>query len=278
MLIHKILNNNVIVVLEKNDEEKIMMGRGLAYKKKVGDTIDLADVDKTFSLSSHELSDNFIQLINDIPFEVFSLSDDIIAFAQAALKKKMHANLTVSLTDHIHTAIERFKEGIVIKNVLLWDIQRFYKDEYQIGLKALDMIEEHFNLRLPEDEAGFIAFHILNASGEDSLDDIVEITKVINEITNIVKYRFKVEFDEDDVYFYRFVTHLKFFAYRLVNKSVYNSNEDGLLELIKIKYPSSYSVSLNVKDFISDHYNYVISDEELLYLTIHIERVIFKTK
>ncbi|NLL75476.1 MAG: PRD domain-containing protein [Erysipelothrix sp.] len=278
MLIHKILNNNVIVVLEKNDEEKIMMGRGLAYKKKVGDTIDLADVDKTFSLSSHELSDNFIQLINDIPFEVFSLSDDIIAFAQAALKKKMHANLTVSLTDHIHTAIERFKEGIVIKDVLLWDIQRFYKDEYQIGLKALDMIEEHFNLRLPEDEAGFIAFHILNASGEDSLDDIVEITKVINEITNIVKYRFKVEFDEDDVYFYRFVTHLKFFAYRLVNKSVYNSNEDGLLELIKIKYPSSYSVSLNVKDFISDHYNYVISDEELLYLTIHIERVIFKTK
>ena len=278
MLIHKILNNNVIVVLEKNDEEKIMMGRGLAYKKKVGDTIDLADVDKTFSLSSHELSDNFIQLINDIPFEVFSLSDDIIAFAQAALKKKMHANLTVSLTDHIHTAIERFKEGIVIKNVLLWDIQRFYKDEYQIGLKALDMIEEHFNLRLPEDEAGFIAFHILNASGEDSLDDIVEITKVINEITNIVKYRFKVEFDEDDVYFYRFVTHLKFFAYRLVNKSVYNSNEDGLLELIKIKYPSSYSVSLNVKDFISDHYNYVISDEELLYLTIHIESVIFKTK
>lgn len=278
MLIHKILNNNVIVVLEKNDEEKIMMGRGLAYKKKVGDTIDLADVDKTFSLSSHELSDNFIQLINDIPFEVFSLSDDIIAFAQVALKKKMHANLTVSLTDHIHTAIERFKEGIVIKDVLLWDIQRFYKDEYQIGLKALDMIEEHFNLRLPEDEAGFIAFHILNASGEDSLDDIVEITKVINEITNIVKYRFKVEFDEDDVYFYRFVTHLKFFAYRLVNKSVYNSNEDGLLELIKIKYPSSYSVSLNVKDFISDHYNYVISDEELLYLTIHIERVIFKTK
>lgn len=278
MLIHKILNNNVIVVLEKNDEEKIMMGRGLAYKKKVGDTIDLADVDKTFSLSSHELSDNFIQLINDIPFEVFSLSDDIIAFAQAALKKKMHANLTVSLTDHIHTAIERFKEGIVIKDVLLWDIQRFYKDEYQIGLKALDMIEEHFNLRLPEDEAGFIAFHILNASGEDSLDDIVEITKVINEITNIVKYRFKVEFDEDDVYFYRFVTHLKFFAYRLVNKSVYNSNEDGLLELIKIKYPSSYSVSLNVKDFISNHYNYVISDEELLYLTIHIERVIFKTK
>lgn len=278
MLIHKILNNNVIVVLEKNDEEKIMMGRGLAYKKKVGDTIDLANVDKTFSLSSHELSDNFIQLINDIPFEVFSLSDDIIAFAQAALKKKMHANLTVSLTDHIHTAIERFKEGIVIKDVLLWDIQRFYKDEYQIGLKALDMIEEHFNLRLPEDEAGFIAFHILNASGEDSLDDIVEITKVINEITNIVKYRFKVEFDEDDVYFYRFVTHLKFFAYRLVNKSVYNSNEDGLLELIKIKYPSSYSVSLNVKDFISDHYNYVISDEELLYLTIHIERVIFKTK
>src|SRR5699024_11725544 len=102
MLIHKILNNNVIVVLEKNDEEKIMMGRGLAYKKKVGDTIDLADVDKTFSLSSHELSDNFIQLINDIPFEVFSLSDDIIAFAQAALKKKMHANLIVSLTDHIH--------------------------------------------------------------------------------------------------------------------------------------------------------------------------------
>lgn len=40
MIIDKILNNNVIVVKDKNNVEKIIMGKGIAFNKKIGDEIE----------------------------------------------------------------------------------------------------------------------------------------------------------------------------------------------------------------------------------------------
>ena len=61
------------------------------------------------------------------------------------------------MVDHIYTAVVRAKDNILVKNALLWDIQRFYKEEYQIGKKALEIIEKKTGVLLPNDEAGFIA-------------------------------------------------------------------------------------------------------------------------
>ena len=128
----------------------------------------------------------------------------------------------ISLIDHVHTSIVRFLDGVTVKNVLLWDIRRFYKDEYQIGLWALNLVEEKCKVRLPEDEAGFIALHLANAQmDDDTMHNMYEITRIMQEVVNIVKYFFKIEFDEDDVYYYRFVTHLKFFAKRLIEHTAY---------------------------------------------------------
>ena len=141
------------------------------------------------------------------------------------LGKKMNDMVYISLIDHVHTAIVRFLEGVTVKNVLLWDIRRFYKEEYQIGLWALHLIEERFKVRLPEDEAGFIALHLANAQMDEKvMHNMYEITRIMQEIVNIVKYYFHVSFDEDDVYYYRFITHLKFFAKRLTEKATYEDD------------------------------------------------------
>lgn len=123
--------------------------------------------------------------------------------------KRLNEYIYISLVDHIYSSIVRFLEGITVTNVLLWDIRRFYKDEFAVGLAALDMIEKEFNVRLPDDEAGFIALHLVNAElDEKGMEDMLAITKVMQEITNIVRYIFNVEFDEDDVYYYRFTTFI----------------------------------------------------------------------
>lgn len=99
----------------------------------------------------------------------------------------------------------------------------------------------------------------------------------MHDITNIVKYEFNKDFDEDSVYYYRFITHLKFFAKRVVFGNTYDDGvEDELLELIKVKYRNSYNCVKKIGAFLKDTYDYEISEEEELYLTIHIERVIYK--
>lgn len=90
--------------------------------------------------------------------------------------KKLNDMVYISLIDHVHTSIVRFLDGVTVKNVLLWDIRRFYKDEYQIGLWALNLVEEKCKVRLPEDEAGFIALHLANAQmDDDTMHNMYEI-------------------------------------------------------------------------------------------------------
>lgn len=277
MVIAKILNNNVVVTLDKNHKEQIVMGRGIAYKKKCGESIPEEDIDKIFKLSSKDTVNRFEELLKEIPLEHMELTDDIILYAKTHLSKKLNENIYISLTDHIYTAIQRIKEDIKVKNVLLYDIKRFYKDEYKIGLKALDMIEERFQVRLPDDEAGFIAFHLVNAGMEEQTDKIFEVTKVMQEITNIVKYHFNLVFQEDSVYYFRFINHLKFFALRLVNGNSFEEDQnDDLLEIIKVKYHNAFRCVCKISEFILEKYQYSISDEEQIYLTIHIARVTSK--
>ena len=276
MIIDKILNNNVAVVLV-DGEEKIVMGKGICFKKKVNDDIDENMIDKVFALSSADASHKFQEIIKEVPIEHIIVSEKIIQYAKATLGKRLNEYIYISLVDHIYSSIVRFLECITVTNVLLWDIRRFYKDEFAVGLAALDMIEKEFNVRLPDDEAGFIALHLVNAElDEKGMEDMLAITKVMQEITNIVRYIFNVEFDEDDVYYYRFTTHLKFFAQRLVNHTTYeNSDDDDLYDVIKLKYKNSTKCVNRISDFIERKYNYVLSNEEKLYLTIHIERVIY---
>lgn len=278
MKIEKILNNNVVVIHDEKGLEKIVMGCGLAFQKRNGDTIDPKKIDKEFFMSNPETNNRFQELIVDIPVEHLELGEDIIVYAKTHLGKKLNESIYISLVDHIYTAICRYREGIIVKNALLWDIRRFYPDEFFVGLKALDIIEERMGVRLPDDEAGFIALHVVNAQMDENVEDVYEITEVMQEVSTIVKYFFNVDFDEDSVYFYRFITHLKFFAQRLVNKSTYSDeNDDDLLSVIKVKYKNSYECVKKIAAFISEKYDYIVSNEERLYLTIHIERVIYKT-
>ncbi|MBS6042564.1 MAG: PRD domain-containing protein [Clostridium baratii] len=279
MIINRILNNNVVITLDENNEETIVMGKGIGYQKSKGDTIDEEKVNKVFKISNREVSDKFQELFNKIPIEHMKLSGEIIEFAESKLNKKLNEGIYISLSDHTYTAIKRIKNNITVKNALLWEIKRFYKKEFEIGLKALELIEEKTHVRLPLDEAGFIALHIVNAQLDIEQPKIQEITKLIEEILTIVRINFRIEFNEDSVFYYRFITHLRYFAQRLFSNKTYNSDADEeLVNIIKIKYSKEFECVNKIKTFISKKYNYELSNDEYVYLTIHIAKVIEDSK
>ena len=274
MEISKVLNNNVAVVIE-NNEEKIVMGRGICFKKKTGDTIAPETIDKVFYLHNQEVLSRFKELVVDIPLEYLEIGEEIMDEARLSLGKALNDNIYISMVDHIYTAVIRAKDDILVKNALLWDIQRFYKEEYLIGKKALEIIEKKTGVLLPNDEAGFIALHIVNGQLDEDVHDMYEITKIMQEIENIVRYHFKIEFNEESAYYYRFITHLKFFAQRLVEHKKQNKQEDDLLEVVQVKYANAYQCVEKIAIYIKNQYNYELYDEEKLYLTIHIHRVVY---
>lgn len=280
MIVKRILTNNAVVIDDENQQEKIVCGKGIAFKKRPGMEIDEISINQTFILEGGGEYSRFEQLLKDVPLEYLELSSEIINMAKLEFAKKFKDNVIITLSDHLYVAIKRCREGMTISNPLLWDIKNFYEIEYDIGLRALELIKNKFHIQLPNDEAGFIALHIVNVElDEDNMDHIFQVTKVIQEIMTIVKYHFHAEFDTSNVYYYRFITHLKFFALRLLKDNQFNEDEENeLLDVVKDKYCTSYECVLKIKDFLEKKYNYTLQEDEIVYLTIHVHRVVHKTK
>ena len=142
MKIEKVLNNNVVVALDENGAETVLMGRGLGFGRRAGDEAPPDKVEKRFTLHSDQLFDRFQQLITSIPLPHFLMSERIINHAKIALGKELSDSIYVTLPDHISAAVNRYKEGIVLPNPLLWDIRQLYKDEFRVGLKANEIVKE----------------------------------------------------------------------------------------------------------------------------------------
>lgn len=274
MKIYKVLNNNVVTILNNNDKESVVMGRGIAFQKKKGDEIDESKVEKIFVLKNNNLNDKFLKLINDIPLECIEVAEEIIQYAESKLETTLNENIYLTLTDHISFTINRYKNNMEMKNSMLWDIKRLHKQEFDIALKAIEIIKNKLNLDLPEDEAATIAMHILNDELDQDMPEIVSMIKVTEEILKIVKYHFNIEFDEESINYYRFLTHLKFFTQRLFNENYYEDYDNELFDMMSMKYHESYECVKKIKKFIHDLYGTNLTKEEMLYLIVHISRVI----
>lgn len=277
MQIQKILNNNVVITTDQKNNEIVAMGRGLAFQKKIGDEIAEEAIDKTYHLANSDLFHKFQELLVDVPITYVEIANDIIDEAKVTLKNPLNDSLYISITDHLYAAIQRVKEGVRVRNLLLWDVKRFFPDEFSVGVSAVKKIKEQFGIDLGEDEAGNIALHLVNAQTESDNEDAYMMAELMQEIIQITSYYFKVQLDEESVYFYRFTTHLRFFASRIMShRQLTDETDDELLLIIQKKYQNAYQCVERIADFISKKYHYEMSNDEKLYLTIHIARLVQK--
>lgn len=210
MKIEKVYNNNVIGTFNNKKEELVVMGRGIAFQKKPGDLVDETKIEKIFALKNNDMSEKFKTLLYEVPVEYIVITEEVIKIASSRLGRKLNDSFYISLTDHLHFAVQRIEKGYEIKNALLWEIKRFYKEEFAIGMETVHLIKDKLGVELPEDEAGFIAMHLVNSDLNQEMPNIANITKVMQNILNIVKYHYKMEFDEESLNYFRFLTHLKF--------------------------------------------------------------------
>ena len=276
MKIDKIINNNVLSVIQ-NNQEHVVMGKGIGFQKQEGDIVEESKIDKIFDLSSQEISDRFKTLLIEVPIEVVQAVEKIIEVAKIEYNKDLSDTIYVALTDHINFAIERQQEGMAIKNGLLWEIKKFYPTEYEIGVRALDWIDEIVGVKLPIDEAAFVAIHLLNAE-HNNLADYNQVTEMVQNILSLVKYHFRLDFDEESLTYFRFVTHLKFLAQRIFSDNPLDTSEIELYDIVKVKYKTAFKCVKKIEVFLLKKYQYEMTRDEALYLTIHIQRLISRNE
>lgn len=273
MRVDKVLNNNLIISVSEQNREIILMGRGIGFGIKPGMEVDESRAEKKFYGFSDNRNDTLlVELLERVPMEHFAVGMQIVEYAREHFQNELNENLVLGLSDHISFAIERQKQGLFLANSLLLEIKKFYTEEYRIGLAALDMIEQQLGVRLPEDEAGFIAIHVVDAQYGCDASVSNRMLKMISDIIYIIQLSYGIVLDETSFDYIRFITHLKFFLQRIL-KNDCDERGSGLYSMVSKLYPAAAACSEKIRTYLGGKLECTVHDEELGYLTIHIEKL-----
>lgn len=273
MKIKRIINNNIVTSL-KNGHEVVVMGRGIGFNQKPGNLISKDTIEKIFELIKDDNAKQFKNLLADVPIEEMQSVEEIISFARLSLGKPLSETIYVALTDHIHFAIQRIKSGMEFNNALEWEVKHFYNHEYLIAKEGLNIIFQHTKVKLPTVEAATIALHLVNAEMGNSMSHTVGMTKIIKQIISIIQYTFHVQILDTSLAYERLLTHLKFFIQRVLAHRTLSEEDPALFKVIKETHLKEYQCSLKIGEYIKKEFNYDLTEAELAYLTIHINRVV----
>lgn len=251
-------------------EEKIAIGPGVGFKKEKKDIVNQKRVEKLFISKENE---KLQQLLLRIPEEHFMIAEEIIAYAEERLGTELNEHIRIALTDHISFAIEREKQGIRVNNKLLPEIRVLYKQEFEIGVWAVKLLEKRFNLKLPIDEAAFIALHVHSMKVQDGdLRETVRQTSVLKDMVQMINETLGITIEKADIAYERLIHHLRFAMIRLKENEQHTMDVE-MIEMIKRKFPVAYNCSAKVANTLSKRHGMDFPEDELGYITLHIERL-----
>ncbi len=277
MRIKKVINNSIVSAVDDCGNELIVTGKGIGFQRRRGETIDPTLVERTYRMEEKAEQRKLRELVEKIPLEHLALTETLVAHFRQQIAQPLNESLLITLADHISFAIKRKADGVEFTNPLKMSIMCYYPLEYQLGQYSLGVIQEKLDIQLHEDEAAFIALHIVNAELNTTMSEMYDITKLIEGSISVAEYFYQRKFDRDSLDFSRFVIHLRYFAQRLfrgnLTKDKADEHDAVFRQLIIKSCKQHFKCAQCIGDYIKNTYKITPSEEELIYLTIHLKRI-----
>lgn len=271
--VKKIFNNNVILA-EKGSEkqELILIATGIGFATNKGDLFTKEDyqIKQEFVPLAGDKRSNYFQLLEEVDSKIIQATEEIITMVNEELDEDINQYIRIGLTDHIAFTLKRIKEGLEIINPFLVETRTLYKTEYQLAKKAVQILENRFELTIPEGEIGFIAFHIHGAINNSEVSKTVKNTSIIKQLVAKVEEELGEELEYDSLNYARLVNHLRFALERIESRE---NNSNPLLENIKKDFKESYQIAGQLAEIIESRFDYQVPEDEKGYLALHLHRL-----
>lgn len=269
--IERVLNNNSILIKGPDNNTKILTGKGIGFGQKANTHTEIEDylIEKSFFNYDETLKNQLIDLITNFDEDIIQVSHQIIDLAEKKFGE-LNTHVYISLTDHLSFAIGRLKNNQMITNPFQSSIQLLLFEEYEIGLQAREIIENKFNVLIPDEEVGFIAFHINAAREHMKVNYVVQEMRLYKEIIQMIESEFNINLKPNkcsDLYLI-IQTYVKHESLPL----------QFLLENVKLnQYPTDSKKANLVKriiDYIENNIDKALSNKQKLIFTAFIEYIV----
>lgn len=271
------INNNVAICVDGSGSELIAMGRGIGFGQ-LPRELSLKEIERTF----YDVDKQYIDTIRDLPTDVIEFSAGIIDIARNELPYELGPNAFLLLADHISFLLERLRRNIHVKMPLTYDVQQMYPAEYRIARYTLGRINKTFSVDCPQNEAVGIAINLLNARvSEDEVQTpsaalAAQYETMLEDITEIVEEHFHIIVDRNSFNFSRYATHLQYLFQRITQNATIQSDNLSLYRGLREEFPQVAACVDKVDILLQQRWHCTLSEEERLYLMLHINRICTK--
>lgn len=271
MIAMKSINNNTALCKDSNGKEIIAMGKGIGFGKFPRE-IPLEEIERTF----YDIADNYQTLLYELPSQVLEFAGQIVEIARNELPYDLSPNLVVTLADHLTFAIERAQKRIHIKMFEPYDVKQCFPKEWKLGEYTVRRMRREFKVALPDEEIVGIAMSFLNSKITDDGSGYQankQDQEMLEDITEIVENTFHMVVNRESFNYARYATHMNYLFQRLHTGQSIASENLQIYHSMRKEFPEIAGCVDLIVAHIQKEWNCNLSEEEKLYLILHVNRI-----
>ena len=268
--IKKVLNHNVVIVHDsENRSEYLIMDKGIGFGKKPGETAVPGEKASVYSLQKKNERGNAREMAEEIPAVYLEIANEVLDQAEEAFGK-IDRNILFPMADHIAYAVKRVKNNEQISNPLTEDIRILFHMEYKTAGCIRGILKQKMGILIDDDEVGYIALHIHSAIVDEKVSQAMQLARAVRECISYVENEVGKPINVMSLSYNRLMNHIRYMVARAISGEKLKVNMN---DYMKVKFPQSFGMAETVCKQIERNLKCTLSDVEIGYLAMHIERV-----
>lgn len=271
----KALNNNVIIAVNEEQEEVVLIGKGIGFNKKRKDVIQEDTVEKLFVLRDKKEQESYIKLLPNIDETTLATIITAIEIIKKNSNTLLDEKVHVALTDHILFAITRLQRGMEIKNPFLSETKALYPKEYEIAEEVVDYMNQTLAIQMPVGEVGFIALHVHSAISHTTMSEISSYSNLLSRLVDTIEEQLQIVIDREGIDYIRLIRHMRFTIERVLKEEKMEEPAKFAI-LLKREYPVCYNLAWKLIKIMQQTLRKPVYDAEAVYLTMHLQHLLVK--
>ncbi len=268
--VKKVLNHNTIIGIQSEDnQEYLLIGKGLGFGKKVAERIEAGPETTVYSLQKTTDRGNAGELVKSISPVCLEIAGQILDAAEKEFGK-IDRDILFPMADHIEYAIKRVEAHEQISNPLTEDICALFHVEYKVAERVIPILKERMGIEIDADEVGYIALHIHSAIEDEKVSQAMQVARAVRECISQIEQEMGKPIDVASLAYNRLMNHIRFMAARAMKGETLKVNMN---DYMGVKFPKAFRIAEKVCSQVSRNLKCELEEVEIGYLAMHIERV-----
>lgn len=269
--VSKVLNNNGVIAIDmEENQEYVILGKGVGFGKKVSQRFDKPAECTLYRLEQETERGSAKELVKGIEPEYLEIADEILTEAQKVFGDSVDRGILFPLADHISFAVARIRRNEQISNPLTEDIKVLFYSEFKVAETLKTILKERLQIAIDDHEVGYVALHIHSAIGDEKVSVAMQTARAVRECIDMIEKATGKPIDVLSLSYNRLMNHMKYMVARASTGEKLNLDMN---EYMLDQYPQAYEIAEEICKNLEGCIGHKLDETEIGYLAMHIQRV-----